>query len=256
MKKGYLFVLLALGAIACSDDEDQDTTAPQILAATINGEDHDLVFNSGDNLQVELDLSDNEALGELKLDIHDIFDGHDHNKRGGDAWELTEIIQVSGASSTLTHSLSVPDPVLAGPYHVIFRLLDAAGNESEFKELDFLIQNGEEPLINISAPDFSNEVHVSKGQNLSLVGTISDDVDLDEIIITIEEEEEHDHKNSSGLLFSYDEDLPGSSDTSFDLSTVTIPIPGDAETGHYELRISAKDSDGNYGQFTADIHVM
>lgn len=248
--------MLALGAMACSEDEDQDTTAPQILAATINGEDHDLVFNSGDNLQLELDLSDNEALGELKLDIHDIFDGHDHNKRGGDAWELTEIIQVSGASSTVSHSLSVPDPVTAGPYHVIFRLLDAAGNESEFEELDFLIRNGEEPLISISAPDFSNEVHVSKGQSLNLVGSISDDVDLDEVIITIMEEEEHDHKNSSGLLFSFDQDLPGSTDTSFDLSTVAIPVPSDAETGHYKLIISAKDNEGNYGQFTAEIHVM
>ncbi len=260
MKKTFLFVAMALIFASCSDDDEQqqDTTAPQILEAAMNGDDHDLEFAAGDAVTLTASVSDNEALSQLKIDIHDVFDGHDHNKKGGDHWELTEIVNLSGASANVTHNLQVPDPVIAGPYHVILRLLDASGNESEFMEMDFLLTNGEEPQISITAPDFGTEVHAPKGQQLSLVGMITDDVDLDEIIITIEEEHDHDHKMASGddYLFSYDEDLNGSSDTSFDLSTVTIMIPADAETGHYKFKIMAKDNEGNYGVFEEEIHVM
>lgn len=260
MKKTYLFAALAFVAASCSDDDEtQDTTKPVILEATVNGEDHDLEFDAGDVLQLEVDLSDNEGLSQFKIDVHDVFDGHDHNKvLDGDAWEMTEVITVSGATATVNHTLNVPDPVTAGPHHFIFRVLDAAGNESEFMEMNFILKNGEEPVFNISDPDFSDEVHAPKGQSLAITGTITDDEDLDEIVITIEEEgDDHDHKNASGeVIFSYDADLNGTADTSFDLSTVDIAIPADAETGHYELKISAKDNEGNYGVFTAELHVM
>lgn len=259
MTRTYIFAALALVALSCSDDDEaQDTTKPVILAATVNGEDHDLEFNAGDALQLEVDLSDNEDLSQFKIEVHDIFDGHDHNKvLDGDAWELTEIINVTGANATVNHTLSVPNPVTAGPHHFIFRVLDAAGNESEFMEMDFILKNGEEPTFSISDPDFSNEVPAPKGQSLAITGTINDDEDLAEVIITIEEEEEHNHKNASGaIIFSYDADLAGTSDTSFDLSTVDIAIPATSETGHYELKISAKDNEGNYGVFTAELDVM
>lgn len=259
MKKHILlFSALVLMASCSEDDEVQDTAAPQILSASLNGEDHDLSFAAGDNINFSADLSDNEELGQLKLDIHDVFDGHGHGKMANATWAHSQVINVSGASATATETLNVPDPVTAGPYHIILRLLDAAGNESEFVEMDFLITNGSEPQFNITDPDFSSEVHAPKGQSLEIVGSITDDIDLDEIVITIAEEEEHDHdhKVASGEIFMEDIDLGGGNDTSFDLSTVDILIPATAETGHFELKISAKDSEGNYAVFSAEIHVM
>lgn len=259
MKRIAFLSAIMMIAVACSDDdENQDTTAPVILEARVNGEDHDLEFNAGDALQLEVDLSDNEALGQFKIDVHDVFDAHDHGKRDGDTWEMTEVLNVSGASATLSHTLNVPDPVTAGPHHFIFRALDAAGNESEFMELNFVLLNGEQPTFDITTPDFSNEVHVSKGTSLTINGFINDDVDLAEILIVVKEEEhdDHNHKNASGEIFEYDVDLTGSSDISFDLSTVDIAIPSTAETGHYELEILAKDNEGNYGLLTGELHIM
>lgn len=261
MKKTLLAFGAALLLVSCSEDSNddtQDTVAPQILSATLNGEDHDLSFSAGSNVQLSVEASDNSELGQLKLDIHDSFDGHGHGKNASSAWQHTEIIDLSGANATANKALTVPDPVTAGPYHMVLRLLDASGNESEFKEVDFLVTNGSEPQFNISDPDFSSEVHAPKGQKLIISGNITDDIDLDEVVITIAEEEEHDHahKMATGEIFTADIDLDGSADTSFDLSTVDILIPTSAETGHYEFKISAKDSEGNYAVFSAEIHVM
>jgi hypothetical protein len=250
-------VLVFLGA--CTDDDDnQDTTAPVILEARVNGEDHDLEFNAGDALQLEVDLSDNEALGQLKIDVHDIFDAHSHGKKDGSAWEMTEVLTVSGANATVSHTLNVPDPVTAGPHHFIFRALDAAGNESDFMELNFILLNGEQPTFDITSPDFSSEVLVNKGSSLTINGFINDDVDLQEVLIVVKEEDDdgHNHKNASGEIFEYDVDLTANNDTSFDLSTVDIAIPATAETGNYELQIVAKDNEGNYGVLKADLHIL
>lgn len=257
MKKTLLALLGLLVFVSCSDDEEVDNTAPSILEATMDGEDHDLSFNDGDQVALQVDLSDNVELSQLKLDIHDLFDGHSHGKSNS-TWEMTKVYTVSGASATVNDNLDVPSPVVAGPYHVILQLVDAAGNESDFKELEFIVKNGSEPQFGVTAPDFSNEVHAPKGQAFAMAGTITDDVDLDEILIRISEEhDDHNHKKSGEApIFEDDVDLPGSSDTSFDLSTLSITIPADAEEGHYIIEISAKDNDGNYGIWEAEIHVM
>jgi len=255
LKRTALFALL-LSFWACSDDdENQDNIAPNILSVTMNGEDHDLSFTNGATINLAAEVSDNEGLGQLKIDIHDLFDGHSHGKLdGGDAWEMTKIVSLSGSSTTVNETMTVPDPVVAGQYHVILQLLDAAGNEAEFEELEFVITNGEEPQINISSPTFDG-LHIDEGMKLELVGMVTDNEDLDEIVITISEEDDHNHKNQSGEIFEFDVDLDGSADTSYDLSQVDITIPVGTEEGDYKIVISAKDNEGNYGIFEAEFHV-
>lgn len=258
MRKTALFLSILAIATACSDDSDnQDLDAPVILSASLNGEDHDLEFNAGDAISLAVEASDNEALGQVKLDLHDVFDGHSHGKLAS-TWTLSEVHNLSGTQTTFTETLQVPDPVTAGPHHLVLRLLDAAGNESEFAELDFVLRNGSEPQISITDPDFSQGFQIAKGQSFSLTGSVTDNIDLAEIVIQVREEEEHEHKNKSlsSTIFSFDKDLDGGSDLSFDLGSLSISIPSSAEIGHYELYISAKDSEGNYGIYTAEIEVI
>lgn len=256
MRKTALFLSILALASACSDDSDnQDLDAPVILSATLNGEDHDLEFNAGDAISLAVEASDNEALGQIKLDLHDVFDGHSHGKVAS-TWTLSEVHDLSGTQTTFTETLQVPDPVSAGPYHLVLRLLDAAGNESEFAELDFVLRNGSEPQISITDPDFSQGFQIAKGQSFNLTGSITDNIDLAEIVIQVREETEHSHKSYSSTIFSFDKDLDGSSDLSFDLGSLSISIPSSAEIGHYELYFSAKDSEGNYGIYTAEIEVI
>ncbi len=258
MKK-YLFSFLGLALLAsCSDDDEaNDTTPPQILSVSMDAEDHDIEVMAGNTTALAVELSDNDALSQLKLDIHDLFDGHSHGKNAS-VWEMTKIYSVSGANATVQDNLQVPTAVVAGPYHAILQLVDASGNESDFKELEFIVRNGSEPQFSITAPDFSNEVHAPKGQAFDLQGTISDETDLSEILIRIEEEHEddHAHKKASAVLYEDDIDLAGTSDLSFDLSSLNITIPSSAEEGYYKLLISAKDNEGNFGVFEAEIHIM
>ncbi|QNR25888.1 DUF4625 domain-containing protein [Croceimicrobium hydrocarbonivorans] len=256
MRKTALFLsVLALGSACSNDSDNQDLDAPVILSATLNGEDHDLEFNAGEAINLAVEVSDNEALGQLKLDLHDQFDGHSHGKLSS-TWTLSEVYNLSGSQTTFKESLQVPDPVTAGPHHLILRLLDAAGNESEFTELDFVLRNGSEPQISITDPDFSQGFQITKGQSFNLTGSVTDNIDLAEIVIQVREESEHSHKSYSSTIFSFDKDLDGGSDLSFDLGSLSISIPSTAEIGHYELYISAKDSEGNYGIYTAEIEVI
>ena len=255
MKKNLYFLLGLAMLASCGDDEQVDSTAPQILEALVNSEDHDIELNAGEKAALQVEVSDNDELSELKVDIHDLFDGHSHGKSTS-TWEMTKIYSLSGATSLVQDSLEVPSPVIAGPYHFVFRLVDASGNESEFKEVEFVVRNGGEAQFNVTSPDFSTEVHAPKGEAFNMEGSITDDQDLAEILIRISEEEEHSHKKSGAPIYEEDIDLTGTNDTSFDLSTLDITIPTTAETGYYKLLISAKDNDGNYGVYEAEIHVM
>jgi hypothetical protein len=95
-------------------------------------------------------------------------------------------------------------------------------------------------------------------------GAVADQQDLEEILITIRpaDHDDHDHgddgghDHGDGPLIEKDFDLPGDSDTSFDLSNFSVTIPTDAETGHYHVEMVAKDGEGNYGLFKAEIHIM
>lgn len=251
--------MLGGALVACSDDDEavEDTVRPEILSATINDEDHDIVVTSGSTMHFDAQLSDNEELRELKVDIHDMFDGHDHGKVSN-KWSEVRIIPLSGKTQTVHEDFSVPSGLAAGPYHVILRVLDAEGNESEFMELEFDMSNGSEPTFSVLQPDFSTEVHVNKGDSLLIEGTVNDDIDLDEVELTIKEEHDdhHHHKKGEEYLVEIKQELPGANDQSFDLSNFKIGIPAAAETAHYKLEIKAKDNEGNYAKFKAEIHIM
>lgn len=262
MKKLKIFSLLTMGSllfIACDKEEDEDTVAPQILSATINDEDHNIMVMAGDELHIEAEVSDNEELGELKIDIHDIFDGHSH-KKAVVKWSEVVTVELSGKSEDVHRHLTVPATTTAGPYHAIFRLIDDEGNEAEFVEIDFMITNGSQPMISVTDPDFSGEVHAPKGSTLSLQGIITDNIDLEEIMISLEEEHGHHKKaGAQSVIYEEDFDLPGSADSSWDLQAdgnVNISIPTSAETGHYLLMIRAMDNEGNMNVFEAEVHIM
>lgn len=264
MKNLRIFGLIAMSALiftACEEDnEDQDTTAPVIQSATINEKDHDIMVMAGEELHIDAHLTDNEALGELKIDMHDIFDGHEH-KSSTFKWSEVMTIALSGKEQHLHEHTEVPEVTTAGPYHAIFRVIDEEGNEGEFVELDFMIGNASQPVIEITSPDFSDEVHAPKGSTLSLTGTVSDETDLAEILVKLEEEHEHNHiheqRSGEGEIYEKDFDLTGSADLnwSFD-GNVDIAIPADAETGHYKLKVTAIDNVGNMSIFEGEVHIM
>lgn len=264
MKRIFNVLLAVIGSgvmmISCDKDDDTDTTAPVINSATIDGKEEGIEANVGNAMIFEVKVSDNEALGQLKLDVHDAFDGHSHDKSSGINWANVAIIDLSGTEQTVSHDMEIPTNATAGPYHAEILVIDAEGNEGEFVERVIMIRNGSEPGIEITSPDFTNEVHVSKGSTLSLEGMVTDETDLAEILIILEEEEEDAHKSvQHEALYEMDFDLEGTSDLTWDFQldgNVNIAIPATAEEGHYVLTVRAEDSEGNINIFEAELHIM
>lgn len=269
MKKISILSLAVFGLVftACDGDDDnntaQDLVAPQIQSATINSKSADIEAPAGNDIHVDAHLTDNEWLGQLKVDIHDQFDGHAHGKRNEIDWAEVRTIDLSGKEEHIHEDITVPGDAKAGPYHAIFRVIDREGNEGQLVELDFTVTNGTQPVINITAPDFNDHVDVTKGATLDIMGTITDDTDLDEIVVVLEEEhDDHMHgktNNEEPPIYEEDFDLTGSSDTSWDFQTdggVSITIPTDAEAGDYKLEVIATDSDGNVSIFEGEVHIM
>lgn len=264
MKRIFNVLLAVIGSgvmmISCDKDDDTDTTAPVINSATIDGKEEGIEASVGNAMTFEVKVSDNEALGQLKLDVHDAFDGHSHDKSSGINWANVAIIDLSGTEQTVSHDMEIPTNATAGPYHAEILVIDAEGNEGEFEERVIMIRNGSEPRIEITSPDFTNEVHVTKGSTLSLEGMVSDETDLAEILIILEEEEEDAHKSvQHEALYEMDFDLEGTSDLTWDFQVdgnVNIAIPATAEEGHYVLTVRAEDSEGNINIFEAELHIM
>lgn len=266
MKRIFNVLLAVIGSgvmmISCDKDDDTDTTAPVINSATIDGKEEGIEANVGNAMTFEVKVSDNEALGQLKLDVHDAFDGHSHDKSSGINWANVAIIDLSGTEQTVSHDMEIPTNATAGPYHAEILVIDAEGNEGEFVERVIIIRNGSEPEINITSPDFTDHVHVSIGSTLVVEGMITDDVDLAEIYVVLEEEhdDDHDHKSTQeDALYEMDFDLEGASDLTWDFQldgNVNIAIPATAEEGHYVLTVRAEDSEGNINIFEAELHIM
>ncbi len=142
-------VLLGLAAApSCGVTADVDPPSLNILSASpeaqpdsICGTLEPVVYPllGGDTLVLELELTDNEALSQLKTDIHANFDCHGHARMGRSArmaataetqdWSLLELIDLGGTEEVLTVALAAPANPTAGAYHFQMRLVDAAGNE-------------------------------------------------------------------------------------------------------------------------------
>lgn len=245
-------LLMAVSFSSCKKDVDDE--APIIVEFTVDN----ATVAAGNEIHADLDFSDNEGLKSYKIDIHDAFDGHTHGKTGT-PWSYQETVDISGKSFSDHKHIDVPVDAASGPYHFIVTVLDEEGNQSEFMEVDLTITNSSMPVINVTSLSETSETHVDLGTTLTLTGTITDGDDLDEIRIIVREAHDHDHggKVSDDALYENDIDLTGTSDVSYDLSTLTptIDIPANAEEGDYELVIYASDSDGNYATKEYPLHI-
>lgn len=263
MKKFAILFVAALPVFAACKKEDPDLDPPVIAEYKINDEDHDIEVAAGSEMHVDLVFTDNEELREYKIDIHDAFDGHEHGKVSSiTRFSFQQTYAINGKQATEHQDVDIPAESAAGPYHAIVRVIDEEGNEGEFGELIIHITHPDQPVINVTSPDFSDEVHAPKGSTFTLTGTITDNNDLEEIFIVIKEEDDHGHgKVQSGELYEADFDLTGSNDTSWDFAEISnqgkdIVIPSTAETGYYKLEVVAKDAEGHMTVWEKEIHVM
>ena len=139
MKKiSIVFAVLALAACKKEDDEQviKDTESPVIVEFAT---DHDHA-EAGGEIHMDLMFTDNKALSQAKIEIHDNFDGHSHGRVAAPfEWEM--IIDLEGQKSYTDHMhIDVPADASSGNYHVTCLVTDKAGNESDLVDIDLEIE--------------------------------------------------------------------------------------------------------------------
>ena len=259
--------------LSCSDDNSVDVNAPsmQILSLTpppaageICGTTEDTVFTirGGETLEAELVFSDNQALSQYKVDIHNNFDCHGH---GGSAtpgipapnvasvtedWTVLALEGISGTSEAVTLSLKAPENITAGAYHFQVQVLDESGNDNplaNFYSIRAYHPDDEEPpVLTVESPTESS-LAAQKGETLRFEGQVTDNFSLSEggnglVFISYTD-------LGSGNTFSTDAfvALDGGVGKSYDFE-LEFEVPQTIKAGDYRVRVDAYDGVRNVAQ--------
>lgn len=200
----FLSGLVVLILFSACGEEDTDLVPPSLVIrsveptpvqGTICGEPEDSVFvlEGGDTLRIELEFSDDQALSQYKIDIHNNFDCHGHG--GGSVpgfvppevfnqtedWTVLEIGQLSGTIQRMQLGYPVPRNTTAGAYHFQLQVLDEAGNDNPLGNIYsirlFHPDDREPPVITVDEP-VGRDLTASKGEMLSFKGRVTDNHSL------------------------------------------------------------------------------
>lgn len=241
MKIRYLLAIPLVGALfltACKDDDGvTDTIKPVVEELTISNDAHVWADSS---FVLSAFFTDNIALSEARIDIHQNFDVHSHQKFYS-FFEWEKIISFPGEtrSSEFDDTLHVPAGSKAGPYHVEAIVLDLTGNQSDPEIIELIVLRPDQPVIDYDFPSPGDYIEINRGAQYELNLHISDETDLAEVILVLQK-----HDGHTEPLYEEHHPLDGSNDVLLQQKSY-IKVPSGATTGTYELVVSAKDSDGN-----------
>lgn len=253
----FALLLVFAGAISLTScKKDNDEEAPKITEVRINGElagEH-IHVDAASTIEIQIKLTDNEALSQLKIDIHGNDDGHAHGgeeeAHSGSAqgsWEELAIVQLTGTEQTITRSFIVPNTV-RGEWHLSLRAIDSKGNESPERLIELDIDNDFLAVIDVetvNGQDAEMEVEVAPLSALVFVGLITDAAGLTEVHIELE---------ANGTVF-YEMEYDAAGATSWDLSAANFTLPDLGAAVHAELHIHATNTGGFETHHDVELHI-
>ncbi len=239
-----MYFVAALLLVSCSsDDEDDSTVQPDTErpVVTLNRPTDGEKFEPGDRIHADGNITDNVALSQMRIDVHWAGDGHSHGKTSN-RWEYVEDIDISGTSWDFHEHITIPDDAEDGKYHFIVYALDAAGNQSEWVEIDIYIEDdhdhgggghGHGPELDLTTPNHDGEMDVHGGDVIEIKGMAKDDDHhLKDIHIELIDT---DH----GDTVVDDVHIHGIDAHTYNIDeTVTIP---NVNHGHYTLKIEVEN---------------
>lgn len=177
----YLFIFfIGLALFSCSK---KDKEIPVLAVQTPSDS---AVVKAGQSFLFKASITDNEALSQFKIDIHNNFEGHNHQKVNITPWEKIIITDVSGTSANPELTVPVPESAAAGWYHMVVTAVDASGNLSEIVLKNLKVVNPADtinPILNISTP--SEGAQFALNSTMTISGSASDNTGLKSLKITI-----------------------------------------------------------------------
>jgi uncharacterized membrane protein len=177
------YLIAIIGAMALFSCSKKDKEIPVLSLQTPSDS---AVVKAGETVLFSASITDNDALSQFKIDIHNNFDGHNHQKVNITPWEKIIINDLSGTSASPELSIPVPENAAAGWYHMVVTAVDASGNLSEFSLRNLKIVNPADtinPNLNISTP--SEGAQFALNSSMTISGSASDNTGLKSLKITI-----------------------------------------------------------------------
>jgi hypothetical protein len=187
--------ILAAAFFGFSCGDKADTTAPTFELTALTpaattamvcgaSENNVIPITGGQTLDFTFLATDDRALGQYKIDIHDDFDCHGHEGERTtlpNIWTLLDIVDLSGDRQTISRQLEVPANVRAGNYHFQISVLDAEGNENQNSAIHTLkILNPNDLLApTLSFTSSVADMTLARGATLRLQGTAADNLALE-----------------------------------------------------------------------------
>ena len=262
----------SLFIVGCGD-ADVDVTPPsmEVMAYVptpvdddICGAEEPVVFQltGGDQLTFDVIFSDDEALSQYKVDIHNNFDCHGHG--GGSApkvvvpnvpnqttdWTVLDNQDITGTSSPVKRTLDVPQNVTTGNYHFQIRVVDESGNDNSANFFALKVKNPLDsmpPQITVETPT-SNSFSVKKGGSVRFVGQVTDNRSLSDggngVLYLAYTDLGSGNTFSTNEVFVFDENVDKSFDFDFEFT-----MPQSLTTGSYRLSLGANDGVRNVAPF-------
>ncbi|MCC8146177.1 MAG: DUF4625 domain-containing protein [Bacteroidales bacterium] len=149
-KSNLLFlatIIVSISLFTSCNDNDGDTTPPVInLITPAEG----AVLTIGSPVELEMEVSDNEGLKSYKINIHNAFDGHDHDKSLKSqeetiAFSYDKVWNDIGGlkEAKIQHAeIFITANATPGKYHLIVYCTDASKNESYIAR-NVVLSNGD-----------------------------------------------------------------------------------------------------------------
>lgn len=142
----FVMGMMVLTIFSCKPEEVQDVERPVINSVMVNSvqqETHELT--AGNSFVVQVGLTDNEDLSQLKINVHSADDGHGHVDLPGyeglenvGLWSYSRVFNLSGTASSPTSTIAIPDTI-TGVWHIEIMAIDKAGNESDEKVYNLVV---------------------------------------------------------------------------------------------------------------------
>lgn len=240
-------LLLLVGS--CKKGDNQKDLERPLINLQSPGDD---TIRGGESLLIRGIITDNEALSQVKIEIHDDFDGHSHGKKAGaPAFVWDTIMTLSGKETALDFPLAVPEDIASGRYHFQMQALDASGNEAEFVVRSLYLKNAFDtiaPIIsNLSTtPSEQNgSITIKSGATLSIMAALSDNLGLETLELKII------RSSNLEIVHDFDKELSGTSANLNELLTIETQWG----TGEFVLELLVIDEKGNRADMDLDLVV-
>lgn len=235
--------LVWLGS-ACNK-EDKDELAPTVNYVLIDGTATESSVVAGTSFTISAGFTDETGLNQVRVEIADLFGGTS-------AYNAVKIYDLESTNDEASWSIDLSDTIASGPYILEVMAVDLQGNQSDTFEVNFDITQATQPVINLTAPDFSQTLNYNAGDTVVFAGTVTDESDLEGIKMELLFE----GVSQTNVTYLYTDSIV----TVWDFSQLTTDwwffiIPTTLTANTYDLEVTAADSDGNYTRTSTTVEV-